>query len=283
MNIALKSSGDRKTKFRENQRNTYGLLPGPEGTCPMATTGQGGCRCVKPGRKNPTCYVYNIMTAYGAVKGVLAHNTDLLKSLTIKDKTKTLAAEFKRFRDIELKQKEPQLFYRIHWAGDIYDEDYLIALQAAISEFPDITFWCYTRTLPFAEWLAASTPNLILYYSLDKANLLPGLQAYFNAKGSLKYGGNLQICYMSEKDDFNEMYQRAYEQNELANILVKFTPGYTPAGHAICTGVWDKDPPKLRSCPVDEGKLNTEFGCSKCRSCVYKKAGWKPTAVWFKS
>lgn len=277
MNIALKSSGDRKVKFRENQRNTFGLLPGPEGTCPMATTGKGGCRCVKPGRKNPTCYVYNIMTAYGAVEGVLKHNTDLLRSLTPQEKIRVLTDEFKRFRTIELKQKEPQLFYRIHWAGDIYDKDYLVALKAAMSEFPDITFWCYTRMLPYAEWLAGTTPNLILYYSLDKVNLLPGLQAYFKAVANEKYAGNLQICYMSEEDDFAEMYQFAYTQNMLWDILAQFNEP-NPV-----TYPWPKDPPKLRVCPVDAGKLAGEFGCSKCRSCVNKKDGWKATSVWFKS
>lgn len=281
MNSALKSSGDRKTKFRKGQRNTFGLLPGPEGTCPMATTTKGGCCYLAPGRKNPECYVYNIMSAYGAVRGVLQYNTDLLKKATTAEKTKLLTAEFKRFRSIELKQKDPQLFYRIHWAGDIFDEDYLIALQAAMSEFPDITFWCYTRTLPYAQWLAENTPNLILYISLDSVNLVPGLQAYYNAKASDKYRGNLQICYMAQTNDFGAMYQLAYEREQLDSILANCT---AKRGTAYkLRGKWDANPPKLRACPVDTGKLATEFGCSKCRCCVNKKNGWAPVPVWFET
>ena len=35
---AIKPSSDRKTEFYPGQKNTFGLLPGREGTCPGCTT-----------------------------------------------------------------------------------------------------------------------------------------------------------------------------------------------------------------------------------------------------
>jgi hypothetical protein len=75
----LKPSADRKVWAYKNQKNTLGLLPGPEGTCPGATLGPDGCRSVvTTGR--PACYVYRLMSIYKNVKGVLEHNTHLLKN-----------------------------------------------------------------------------------------------------------------------------------------------------------------------------------------------------------
>ena len=278
MNQAIKASGDRKVKFWDNQKNTFGLLPGPEGTCPMATVGPGGCRCVEAGRKNPTCYVYNTMSAYKAVRGVLDENTQLLKSAgSAAKQVEILSVEFKRFRDTELRRDKPQLFYRLHWSGDIYDNDYALALSQAMKQFPDITFWCYTRSLPFAQFLADNTPNLILYLSLDPVNIQFGLGCYYEWLAGPHPHNNLQICYMSKQKDFNEQYLRAYYRRQLAGTLAS----YTSTEH-VEYPAWPKDPPELQSCPVDEGKMKLDGGCANCRRCLTKASKTGQTRpVWF--
>jgi hypothetical protein len=255
MNMMLKSTSDRKTRCRDSQRNTFGLFPGPgvHGTCPGATVGDCGCCAVQPGRKLPTCYVFGIIAAYPATGPALLHNTTLIRHANHTEKVRLLSAEFERFRRIELKQPDPSLFYRLHWSGDIFDHAYAKALAEAMCAFPDITFWNYTRSFDRGVWLAAHTPNLVQYLSIDHVNFNKGINAYIHRPPATE--ARLQIAYMSATNDYSLRY---------ANARKRYRS-------------WPENPVILTSCPVDERKMPLPGACHKCRKCLEGKA------IWFKT
>jgi hypothetical protein len=267
----LKPSGDRKTRSYDSQKNTFGLLPGLEGSCPCATTSEGGCWSIKPGRKLPDCYVANVINIYKGVRDVLAHNTRLLKSASEARMVTLLSSEFKRFKDAEAKRAKHGLpnstDYRLHWSGDIFNETYARAIAAAIKEHPDLNFWCYTRSF-FAVKYLADIPNLNLYLSLDPVNIHAGLSVFNEYK---RETNNLQICYMSPINNFQEHVPRAdtilQQENELRGLM----------GDPVKPNRIPKR--TLMSCPVDTGNMALENGCAKCTNCLKRDS----KAVWFKS
>ena len=242
----LKPTCDRKTKFHNSQRNTFGLYPGPKGlgTCPHATVGCGGCYEIKDGRKLPTCYVFRTMSAYKATAGVLEHNSKQI--MTDSDtQLELLDAEFTRFEKAEKQREDPQLYYRLHWSGDIVDLDYACTLGEAIGRHPDITFWGYTRSL-FAVPPLMDLPNLNLYISLDKVNFEAGIKWYRRYKSPKR---RLSIALMADEEFYTEVKKKT---------RMKFVP-----------------------CPVDRGKMPTEFACSKCRACIDPRRRKTPNPIWF--
>lgn len=272
MSEALKPTCDRKTKFWQNQKNTFGLLPGKDGTCPGCTTGPKGCWHLAPGRRTHTCYVDALMQCYTGIRGVLEHNTRLLREADIAAKIRLLDAEFARFEADEAKHHvatgEPErLIYRIHWSGDMFDADYAKALGMAMTKHPRISFWSYTRSFDLLEHVV-TVPNLVQYLSLDPENVDQGLLAYerFNGPDNPR----LQLCYMSPYDDSADVMEpTALKIEARTRIRSMLNSG-------VVQNAWNK--PTLTACPVDTGKLELEFGCSKCGRCLTVGAG----DVWFK-
>ena len=185
----LKPSADRKVWAYKNQKNTVGLLPGPEGTCPGATIGPGGCRVVGGGR--PACYVYKVMSIYKGVRAVLAHNTKLLMEAGPEEQVRLLNAEMERFKTVSRNAFTHADKYRLHWSGDIFDQQYADSLRAMMITHSDITFWTYTRSFEFVTTFEDVT-NLQLYLSLDDCNMQEGFELYNKVKWS-----NLHLCVMS--------------------------------------------------------------------------------------
>lgn len=241
----IKPTCDRKTRAYKNESNTFGLLPGPRGSCPHATTGVGGCWNKPVGHRLHTCYVDNIMRVYHNVKGALRYNTKLLMKLTRRGMTEQLAIEFHRFltaNDRYNTNNEGKAYpaYRIHWSGDIFNLDYANALASAMTMFPRIRFWCYTRSL-FAVPVLCDVPNLSLYMSADECNICDVIDCY------RKYGdksNRLNIAYMSKEND-----------------LINYT-----ALRRI----------KVAPCPADAGSMAVDGACNKCRMCIDGKK-----SVWF--
>lgn len=184
----LKPSADRKVWAYKNQKNTYGLLPGPEGTCPGATLGPGGCRQAGPGR--PSCYVYKLMAIYKGVRNVLEHNTRLLTEADMSEKVRLLDDEIERFKRVARNAEVSADLYRLHWSGDIFDREYAEALRAMMLIHSDIRFWTYTRTFDVLD-VFGDVPNFELYLSLDACNVDRGLEAYEQNNRD-----TLHLCYM---------------------------------------------------------------------------------------
>lgn len=263
----LKSTSDRKTKFTKTQRNTFGLQPGPAGTCPGCTEEEGGCWYIAPGRVIATCYVDKLLRAYSGVRGVLEHNTDLLRNASYDEMCSLLAEEFARF---ERTSKPEHRHYRLHWSGDVFSETYAHALADTMRRFPSISFWGYTRSA-FAIPILLPVKNLVLYLSADPQNVLPMISSFAACGG----GDNdrLRIAYMSKTDDF-EAEVRPWAIR-LLDIRARI---YRLYGEAPESSDW-LSTFRLVPCPVDRGKMELEFGCSTCRLCL----GARPANIWFES
>ena len=260
---AIKPSSDRKVRCRPSQKNTFGLMPGRGGTCPASTRGCGGCESPEPGRKTPTCYVFPLMRAYKGVEGVLQNNTDLLMNSDIPTMTQLLVDEFNRFLRLEKRARKTNMAYRLHWSGDIFSKDYATALTAAMREFPEIRFWCYTRSFPYGVKLARENGNLSMYLSLDPVNAYAGLRAYFDAMSGVhgELAGTLRIAYMAPENNFDETYIKALSLHKTLQIADRQEHG------RMLHDDWPEDPVKLKPCPVDEGWMPLEGGCSSCHLC----------------
>lgn len=252
--INIKPSCDRKTRAYKNEKNTFGLLPGPNGSCPCATTGEGGCWNKPVGHRLHTCYVDSTMNCYHGVKGVLRHNTKLLMGATQQTMFHLLHHEFDRFNtkhdsliNTDMWRRNPA--YRLHWSGDIFSLAYAQALRDAMSFFPHIKFWCYTRSL-FAVPVLCDVPNLSLYISADPCNLKQAAVCYDQYKSR---GNNLNIAYMAGEDTFVEKAKYATGIKSRRILGMKLTP-----------------------CPADAGKMQVDGACNKCRMCIN---GQK--SIWF--
>lgn len=190
----LKSTADRKTWAYPGQCNTFGLSRGPlseGGTCPGCTVGKGGC-CERPhNRKTTVCYVDKLVHARPTVRRALAYNTDLLIGASYEMKLNLLLREFARFTD-DCLSKKTERNYRLHWAGDVFSEEYALALREAITAFKFINFWGYTRNFSVTNFFAG-LPNLQWYLSLDKVNFDVGYPTYLRYRKA----GNIHYGYMS--------------------------------------------------------------------------------------
>jgi hypothetical protein len=229
--MPIKPSSDRKTRAYAAEKNTFGLLPGPDNSCPGATTEPGGCAHVPEGRKLPDCYVFKLMKCYGGVAKILQHNSDLLMNSTYQVRYELFKEEFQRFLDAHRKRKRAhQPMYRIHWSGDCPDETYARALRAAMDEFPEIKFWGYTRSW-FSVAVMAGSPNCDWYLSLDEVNFADGYAEF------LKWEHNPAVSNIS----------------------------WAYMGKEKPVGSWAT---QMASCPVDLGKMEVEGACQKCQLCM---------------
>jgi len=90
-------------------------------------------------------------------------------------------------------------YYRLHWAGDIFSSGYALALKTAAQQFPDITFWTYTRSFEEAEPLL-ELPNMTTYASIDACNKNINLRPAFKRchLASKKPEGRFVSCPVDE-------------------------------------------------------------------------------------
>lgn len=175
----LKLSDNSKTKFRRDHKNTFGLtygLPSNGGTCPGATEGKGGCLDVRDGHKRPTCYMAKVTQIYKAVGAVLTHNTDLLMGKTQVEMAGVLRETMEAFVKAN-EAKKDALFFRLHYSGDFFSEDYARAWAEVMVQFPQVRFWVYSRSYSYAGFFA-QVPNLTFFFSVDPVNYASVLEHY---------------------------------------------------------------------------------------------------------
>ncbi len=207
VNELLRLTSDRKTRLYPSQKNTYGLSPGSlevGGSCPGATYEKGGCAHVKEGRKLGDCYVMLLQVSYKGVKPILQHNTELIKKSSKEELVEILTNEFLRFEATERSRGNTTILnYRLHWSGDILNEEYAEALAIAIKNVPNVKFWGYTRSF-FAIPILSGIANLKMYISADEANEKEALEVYNAYVGS----GNISICWMGKVRPMNSNFPR---------------------------------------------------------------------------
>ncbi len=174
---AIKLTLNRKVKFSKNVKNTFGLnygLPSNGGTCPFATAGKGGCLSFKNGGTIKTCYMDKIAKIYPSVGSVLEHNTQLVKTAKGKDLIKLLQDTVTEFRN---STTPDNLYFRLHYSGDFFSDEYTKAWATTINNNLDIHFWCYTRSFDYVKHLV-DCKNLSIYISTDSVNYKKAKKTY---------------------------------------------------------------------------------------------------------
>lgn len=166
---SLKRTNDRKTTVRANKagkqsliKNAFSLPSGKPFSCPGAT---GVCESI--------CYAGRIEKQYPAFLAVAMHNWELLKDAPYGVMVDLLSEMIDEFEAECEKHNVPKLF-RWHADGDIFSEDYAIAINHVVYNHPDVQFWIYTRSFQFVECINGF-PNMAVYLSVDKENLNAGL------------------------------------------------------------------------------------------------------------
>lgn len=230
----IRPSEDAKTKFCKDQKNSFGMAPGPEKSCPGATNGPGGCwsdgRC-------KVCYVWKFMQFRKNLRTNLEWNWELLSGCKGKKRVELLVHEFKRF----LYDCGPEgKFYRLHWSGDIFSPSYARDLLAAIEEVPEVTFWNYTRNFDPAvvrEFRRNKPANLVQYLSLDVVNIARGMKVY-----------------AKNRDLFCTSYMGT-EKKPFEDALRKVDAA-----------------PVVFDCPGNRKHTGVEYMCKKCKMCLSGKS-----------
>ena len=144
--------------------NAFGLPAGKAYSCRGATS---VCESV--------CYAGRLEGAYPEVLPVVMHNYRLLTATDRRGQTALLArmvGEYVKQCD-RRNVPDARRVFRIHWDGDFFSDPYTRAWRDVIATHPGVRFWCYTRVASSARILhRADLPNLALYYSADRVNLL---------------------------------------------------------------------------------------------------------------
>lgn len=151
--------------------NTFGLPAGLDYSCPGATS-----ICSK------ICYAGNLEKIYKGVKEKLVHNWNLLKDADRQTMAGLLDSMINEF-EADCEKWESEKLFRIHWDGDFFNMDYVLAWREVIERHADVQFWVYTRT-HYAVPELIGLPNLGLYFSTDDDNLelADGLKKTYGVK-----------------------------------------------------------------------------------------------------
>ena len=165
-NIKLARSNDRKVTNAVTKSgnvaiaNAFGLPSGAAFSCVAQTA---FCALI--------CYAGKLVMVRKAVAAVLLRNWELLKDASRAEMIDMLSDMIKEFEAECEKRSAPKLF-RIHWDGDFFSTEYMIAWSKVVAAFPDTQFWVYTRVPAAAVYLHKQRhPNLSLYFSGDRDNL----------------------------------------------------------------------------------------------------------------
>ena len=228
----LKRSNDRKVTNAVSPNgktstiaNTFGLPAGKEYSCPEATS-----VCEK------VCYAGKLEKLFPTVKVNLLHNWELLRNADMDTMLILLDEMIIDFiADCE-KKSAPKLF-RIHWDGDFFNDTYAYAWKTIIMNHPDIQFWVYTR-VSSAAIILKGMPNLSLYYSMDSANKVTGID--------LKISHGVRLAYLSDTFDSGQEEMKALTGKPSA-----------------------KCPENNKQIPLISDKGSA---CVTCSLCVYNKA-----------
>lgn len=148
--------------------NSFGIPSGTAFSCPGATS-----FCEK------ICYAGKLERVYPNVRKNLTDNWNLLKDAnyqTMYDLLSTMIDAFVVETDKMVAKGVTVTYdFRIHWDGDFFSRDYAMAWKAVVRDYPEVTFWVYTRSFTGPVQvidILAGIPNLVLYLSADPVNIV---------------------------------------------------------------------------------------------------------------
>ncbi len=198
--MSLTRSKDRKVANAVNKSgtqasiaNTFGLPSGKAYSCPGATS---VCETI--------CYAGKLEKVFKGVRQVLVSNYEQLLAVDLLGKVELLDEMIQDFK-ADCEKRGAEKLFRIHWDGDFFDEEYVIAWMKVITMNEDVQFWAYTRS-DFAVPILVGIRNLALYFSADSANkeLAWEMKRIYGVK--LAY---LAKDFATGKADFNEQQEKS--------------------------------------------------------------------------
>lgn len=168
--MKLKRSSDRKTAHSVTAsgnvrgKNAFALPAGNMYSCPGATS-----ICEK------VCYANKLERIYKGFRDVVLHNWELLKDANLETMQTLIHAMISEFVEetdrIIARGNKATYDFRIHIDGDFFSRDYAKAWANVMRDFPNVSFWAYTRTFDVVDILAG-IDNLSLYLSADADNIV---------------------------------------------------------------------------------------------------------------
>jgi len=229
----LKRSKDRKVtngvtaSGAASIANTFGLPSGKAYSCPGATS---VCEAI--------CYAGKLEKIYKGVRTNLLHNWNALSSASLDECRLMLSDMVQEFCN-DCDRRGAEKFFRIHWDGDFFSNDYTSAWIDTVASFPDVRFWVYTRNVTSAVMIhKAGLDNLTLYFSADDVNLPIARMLHAT------YG--IRLAYLSES--FSD-------------------------GQSVMRSITGKVGAK---CPENKGSIPLisieGSACARCRLCINGKA-----------
>ena len=119
------------------------------------------------------CYAAKLERIYKNVEKAYTHNLEQIESTTF-------VAEFKSELNALLSKKNAPKVFRWHVSGDIPDIDYLHNMKNIMIDFPDTTFYAYTRNWALPEWEEhlkdiRTLSNFTLIASIDDSHIAAGV------------------------------------------------------------------------------------------------------------
>ena len=165
---AFRASTDRKTSpwiaWRKDGRgvplaNAFGLPAGPKFSCGGATA---WCERV--------CYAMNL-ERWPSVHALVLGNWSVYQSLKrsvpgLMDASRPMLDDL--LADCERRGVDP--VWRWFWDGDIPGRNFARAMRRLAGLYPNVKFWCYTRSYDVVPLLAGAR-NLSVYLSVDEYNV----------------------------------------------------------------------------------------------------------------
>jgi len=238
----IKASCDSKVRQFATHKNSVGHTA--IGGCAEPTDGEGGCI--------PVCYADKLANFRPNVNALLEHNLSLIKKAKGKEEIKKLLRPPIQNSEDQYNRRASRLegrehksltrrghIFRYQWSGDVISIEHAKAIREAADDFPDTTFWIYTRTW-WAVKVLLGAKNLIVNLSVDPVNekimhsIWKGLHRY----------KNLRNTWMASTD---------------ASQALDTAPSWMGTSHR-----------SLVICPENTKKLELEGACHRCGLCLHK-------------
>jgi hypothetical protein len=183
----LRRNNDRKTATlsqpdgkRPLVANTFGLPSGKSFSCPGATS-----VCEK------ICYAGKLEKVFKSTRELLLSNWDAVQNKSVNELQQMIQFMIDDFK-WDCDKYNAAKYFRIHWDGDFFSDDYTKAWRKVIKHNKDVQFWVYTRVYDAAV-LLKDIPNLSLYYSADDDNKKQATKLWNKHK--------VKIAYLSDTFD----------------------------------------------------------------------------------
>ncbi len=172
----MKGSDNSKVRMFKGHLNSTGHMVGKKYGCPEATQSEEGCE--------EPCYVLKIAKQWPSVKDKITDAYLELKECKTTEEyyaviQPTVQKSYDQYlrrlkkKDIDPKElrrlKQRGHIFRHHWAGDVISIEHAKAIAQIAKDYPDTTFWIYTRTW-WAVGAMRHIKNLAVYLSVDNVN-----------------------------------------------------------------------------------------------------------------